>query len=112
GKNSIGIQPLARFTHAIDGVDERIQTYTRRVAQQGMGIEQSIDHHVVVLVGCAQEGPGIAYDRANPWIEIGMLWMPYFPLHKNRGVDLNGIDFLRSIAQAGGNIVAGARADN
>ena len=82
------------------------------MAQQSMRIEQAVDHHVVMLARRPQEGTSIVYDRANPGIGIGVLGMPLPALHKNRGIDLNGVDLLCSITQAGGNIVAGARADD
>ena len=75
GKNALGIQAMARFPQTLDGVDKRIQSHARSMAKQSMGIQQAIDHQVVLLVGSAQERASVAHDCVNAWIEIRMFGM-------------------------------------
>jgi hypothetical protein len=80
------------------------------MAQQSVGIEQSVDDQVVLPACVSEKGAGIVHDCINPKITVGLFRVVQLTRTKNCRVDLNCVYVLGSRAQSGRDIVAGARA--
>src|SRR5450759_1984468 len=111
-QNAVGSEQRASFAEGLFGVDEVVEAHVGIVGELGVGIEQSEKDEVVAGRGALHKGAGIGEVGGDARIVVGMLGMAAASEIENLGVDFHGIDGAGLVAQGGGNVISGARADD